>query len=46
MVDTGFSDDSNGVEIDPFPKDHLFWIVVRLHFTFHFQVEDLKGLAS
>ena len=46
MVDGGLGDESDSVEVDPFPEDDFICHLVGLHLALHLNVEDLKVLAS
>ena len=46
MVHTGLRDDSDHTQVNPLPEENIFWHDVRLHFSFHFNVEYLNRFVG
>ena len=46
VIDRTICDKCKGIDIDPFPESDIFHHCVCLHFTFHFNVEDLECSSS
>ena len=46
VVDSGLSDQSNGVDSDPLPEDDILGHDVVLHLGLEVEVEDLELLSS